>query len=305
MEEFAINKLENIEVPTRNDMKSYIAKLCDELRKDIEVYERIKALGLTVGEVKDNIAKLTDFKDDYNYCKKCPGLGKCAKHIPHVKMSIKKEGNYIGTSYEPCELIMEQIRLDNKYLKSDFPNEWKKSSLETLDLSVTRRPVIKHFSKILDGRTDEWIYAHGNHKIGKSFLLVTFANTFASSDKGQVAVVNTVNYLQTLADLSYKDKEEFARQMVLITNVPLLVFDNFGEEYKNEYIRDQILIPILNEREHTSRATMFASCFTIDEIQKMYAIGKSGGAIRARQLGEILRSMCKEYDLTGASIYRK
>ncbi|MCR5333163.1 MAG: hypothetical protein K6E11_04025 [Bacilli bacterium] len=305
MQEFSTNKLENIEVASKDDMKSYIARLVNDLRNDLEVYEQIKALNLTVGEVRDNIAKLTDFKDDYNYCKKCPGLDKCAKHIPHIKMSIKKEGTYLSTSYEPCEIIMEKIRLDNKYMHSDFPDEWKRSSLETLDLSVARRPVVKQFAKVLNDTTDMWIYVHGNHKIGKSFLLVTFANEFATMNKGQVAVFNTVTMLQNLADLSYRDKEEFGRQMVLISNVPLLVLDNFGEEYKNEYIRDQILIPLLNEREHKSRTTMFASSFTIDEIQKMYAIGKSGGSIRARQLGDILRSMAKEYDLTGASIYRK
>ena len=305
MEEFATNKLENIQVASKDDMKSYIAKLVNDLRKDLEVYEQIKTLNLTVGEVRDNIAKLTDFKDDYNYCKNCPGLDKCEKHIPHIKMSVKKEGNYLSTSYEPCALIMEKIRLDNKYLKSDFPDEWKRSSIETLDLSTTRRPVVKQFAKILKDESEMWIYVHGNHKVGKSFLLVTFANEYAAANKGQVAVYNTVNLLQNLAGLSYDDKEEFARQMVLVSNVPLLVLDNFGEEYKNEYIRDQILIPLLNERERNSRTTMFASSFTIEEIQKMYAVGKSGGAIRARQLGDILKSMCKEYDLTGASIYRK
>lgn len=305
MEEFATNKLENIQVASKDDMKSYIAKLVNDLRKDLEVYEQIKALNLTVGEVRDNIAKLTDFKDDYNYCKNCPGLDKCEKHIPHIKMSVKKEGNYLSTSYEPCGLIMEKIRLDNKYLKSDFPDEWKRSSIGTLDLSAARRPVVKQFTKILKDESDMWIYVHGNHKVGKSFLLVTLANEYAARNKGQVAVYNTVNLLQNLAGLSYDDKEEFARQMVLVSNVPLLVLDNFGEEYKNEYIRDQILIPLLNEREHHSRTTMFASGFTIEEIQKMYSVGKSGGAIRARQLGDILKSMCKEYDLTGASIYRK
>lgn len=305
MEEFNVTKLGKINLGHSEDMKNYIAKLVNELRNDIEVYEQIKLMNLTVGEVRDNIAKLTDFKDDYNYCKKCPGLEKCAKHIPHVKMNVKKEGTYISATYEPCSLIMEKIRLDNKYLYSDFPDEWKKSSLSTLDLSAARRPVVKEFARILDDKSHNWIYVKGNHKVGKSFLLTTFANEFASMDKGQVAVVNTSSLVKNLADLSYRDKEEFARQMVLICNVPLLFLDNFGEEYKNEYIRDQIILPILNERGHSSRITMFASSFSISEIQQMYSIGRGGGAIRGRQLGEVLTSMCKEFDLTGVSLYKK
>ena len=45
---------------------------------------------------------------------------------------------------------------------------------------------------------------------------------------------------------------------------------------------------------------------TIKEIEKLYSIGKNGGEIRGKQLGKILLEMCeKEFDLTGASIYRK
>lgn len=304
MEEFDVEKLDNVNLGHSEDMKAYISKLVNELRNDIEVYEQIKQLSLTIGQVRDNIAKLTDFKDDYNYCKKCPGLDKCAKHIPHVKMAIKREGNYISTSYEPCKDIMDKIRLDSKYLRSDFPEEWKESSLTTIDRARARKPIIDAFSKVLNGETDKWIYVKGNHYVGKSFLLVTLANEYASQDMGQVAVVNTSSFVQYLADLSYQDKEEFARQMVLISKVPLLVFDNFGDEYKNEYIRDQIILPILNERDRYSRITLFASCFTIDEIQEMYSMGKNGGHIRGKQLGSLLRSMCKEYDLTGAS-YKK
>ncbi len=304
MEEFDVEKLDNVNLGHSEDMKAYISKLVNELRNDIEVYEQIKLLSLTIGQVRDNIAKLTDFKDDYNYCKKCPGLDKCAKHIPHVKMAIKREGNYISTSYEPCSLIMEKIRLDSKYLRSDFPEEWKESSLTTIDKPRIRKPIFDAFNKILNGETDRWIYVKGNHKVGKSFLLVTLANEYASLDMGQVAVVNTSSLVQSLADLSYQDKEEFARQMVLISKVPLLVLDNFGDEYKNEYIRDQIILPILNERDRYSRITMFASCFSISEIQEMYSIGKNGGHIRGKQLGSLLSSMCKEFDLTGAS-YKK
>ena len=305
MEGFDATKLDKINLGHSEDMKAYISKLVNELRNDIEVYEQIKVLNLTLGEVRDNIAKLTDFKDDYNYCKSCPGIDKCAKHIPHVKMSVKKEGNYISTSYEPCALIMEKIRIDNKYLRSDFPEEWRGSSLKTIDKNAQRNKVIREFQKVLDGESNKWIYVTGNRGVGKSFLLVTLANAFASFDMGQVAVAKTSSLVQSLSDLSYQDKEEFARQMVLISRVPLLVLDDFGEEYKNEYIRDQIILPILNERDHGGRITMFASSFTIGEIQEMYSIGKNGGHIRGKQLGNILTSMCKEFDLTGVSIYKK
>lgn len=302
MKEFNAKEIINQEM----DMRAYINKLLDDIRADIEVYEQIKKLNLTIGEVRENIAKLTDFKDDYNYCKNCPGVDACDKKTPHIAMKVLKDGNFITTQYEPCAKIMEQIRLDSRYLVRDFPSEWKSSTLKTLDLSVNRRPAIKEFAKILNGDSDRWIYVTGNHKVGKSFLLVTFANEFAAMGLGQVAVINCLDRIKKLSDLSYEDKEEFTRQIVALSKVPLLVLDGFGEEYKNEYIRDQIIIPILSEREHSSRLTFFTSDFTIKEIQQMYSLGKSSGEIRGKQLAKIITEMCeKEFDLTGAAIYKK
>ncbi len=306
MKEFNVKATEEELLVTDDNLKGYINELVKELRDDIEVYEQIKPLGLTLGEVKQNIAKLADFKDDYNYCKNCPGIDKCDKQIPHVRMTLRKEGNYIAVNHETCERILEKIRVDSKYLRSDFPEEWKGSTLRTLDLSENRKAAIKEFNKIVKGTSSRWLYAYGNHKIGKSFMMVTFANEFAAMNKGQVAVCDCATYIGELADLLYKDKTEFQRQMVNAAKVPLLVLDNFGSEYKNEVIRDQIVIPLLSEREKNGNVTFFTSEFDFADIKEMYTLGKNAGSIRAKQLINILVSACdKEIDMTGVSIYRK
>ena len=77
------------------------------------------------------------------------------------------------------------------------------------------------------------------------------------------------------------------------------------KKYKNEYIRDSIIIPILAERERNNLPTWFTSPFTIEEVQALYSVGKTSGPIRGKQLGNILREMCdEEFDLTGTS-YKK
>ncbi len=289
-----------------SDMNTLIKKLVNELREDIEVYELLKSLNLTNKEVKDNIALLTEFKDDYNYCKNCPGIKECDKNIPHIKMNLSRNGAYITSSFTPCNKILDKIVLDSKYLRFDCPEEWKTSTLRNLDLSAIRKQVIKEFSKIIDGNSSRWLYINGKHKTGKSFTLVTFANEFARLNKGKVAVIDCTTAFKDLADLSYSDKDEFSRMMVALGNVDLLLLDNFGGEYKNEYLRDQIVIPLLLEREKNNRLTFFTSDFSIKEIQQLYAIGKNSGPIRARQLADILTSMCtEEYNFNGASLYRK
>lgn len=293
-------------IDTKIDMKKYIEELCAALKADQEVYESLKPLGLTNKDVRDNIGKLADYQEDFNVCKNCPGFDKCPKHEKHISMYVYKDGSYLTTRSEPCKKFMEKMAVDSKYVVSDFPEDWKTSVLKKLDLSENRRPLIKEFVNIAKGKSHRWLFVTGNRKVGKSYVLVTFANEFVALGLGQVAIVNSSKQLKELADIAYSDKERFAKIIETLANVPLLILDDFGQEYKNEFIRDQIVIPLLNERSHQEKATFFSSEFTIKEIQKLYSVGKNGGEIRGKQLGNLLTDMCeKEFDLTGASIYRK
>ena len=288
------------------DMKQLIEELVAALKTDKDVYESLKPLGLTNKEVRDNIGKLADYQEDFNICKKCPGFDKCPKKTPHISTYVYKDGSYLTTRSEPCKKLIEEMELDSKYVAKDFPSEWKKSVLKNLDLSENRRPLIKEFVNIAKGKSHRWLFVKGNHKVGKSFVLVTFANEFVALGLGQVAVINATKQFKNLADIAYSDKETFKKTVDLLSNVPLLVIDDFGQEYKNELIRDQIVLAILNERAHQDKPTFFSSEFTIAEIQSLYSIGRNGGSIRGKQLGNLLKDMCeKEFDLTGASIYRK
>lgn len=289
-----------------SDMKSYIEELVNKLREDSEVYEKLKPLGLTNREVRDNIGKLADYQEDYHVCKNCPGFDKCPKAARHISMYVYKDGNYLNVRSEPCIKYLEKMALDAKYVFAEFPSEWKSSTLKKLDLSENRRPVIKEFCNIAKGKSSRWIYLTGNSKVGKSYLLVTFANEFIALGLGKVGVINSSNKFKELADIAYSDKEGFKLEIEALSKVPFLVIDDFGNEYKNEFIRDQIVIPVLSERNRNNLPTCFSSMFTINEIQKLYSIGKNSGEIRGKQLGNLLREMCeKEFDLTGASIYKK
>ena len=288
------------------DMKRYIEELLEKLKADKDVYESLKPLGLTNKEVRDNIGKLADYQEDFNICKNCPGFDKCSKKERHISTYVYKDGSYVTTRSEPCKEFIKEMEIESKYIAKDFPSEWRNSTLKNLDLSENRRPLIKEFVNIAKGKSNKWLYVKGNHKVGKSFVLVTFANEFIALGLGKVAIINASKQLKNIADMAYSDKEGFKNVIKILEEVPLLVIDEFGQEYKNEFVRDQIVLPILNERSHNDRPTFFSSEFTINEIQQLYSIGKNGGAIRGKQLGNLLTDMCeKEFDLTGASIYRK
>ena len=95
---------------------------------------------------------------------------------------------------------------------------------------------------------------------------------------------------------------EFETIFGKLKNAPLLVFDDFGNEYKSEYSFSSFLYPILLYRNEHRLRTFFASPFSIEEVVSMYK-SKIGLAF-SRQLDDIIRINCKEeIDITSVNLY--
>ena len=126
----------------------------------------------------------------------------------------------------------------------------------------------------------------------------------ARRDRGPICYLNSTLRLRELNDLGYgKKKEEFDRKLELYSNVPILVLDDFGNEFKTDFVRDAILFPILSTRAGKRLLTIFTSDFTISDVETLYSNTKAG-AIRAKQIARLIQSMCKEeINLGDISIY--
>jgi len=71
------------------------------------------------------------------------------------------------------------------------------------------------------------------------------------------------------------------------------VLDDFGNEFKNDLIRDAIIFPIISARANKKLLTIITSDFTISEIVTLYSTSKAG-ALRAKQIGSLIKSTAKE-----------
>lgn len=289
---------------TQDDMNKYIEQTLNEIKTDIEVYEIIKSMNVKTSVVRSNVSKFLAFKEDYNYCKNCPGIEACRKSTPHLKLVLKYDGVSIEREFTPCDKILKKIEIDNMYVIDDFPKEWRQSNLSTLDTTKERAQAVIEFKNILIGKSNRWLYIYGNHRVGKSFLLATFVNEWVNIKKEQVCFVNTQNYLKEMHSFSIEQKDLFSRKMVEISSIPLLVFDDFGNEFKSDYERDNVLIPILIERARNNKLTFFSSEFSLKDIEDMYSVSKASGP-RAKQLGRLLTQMCQqEINLSGVALYK-
>lgn len=276
----------------QRDAEKLQKEAIEAIRKDEEVSAYIREkLHLTGRQVKENLAVLIDFQDDYNYCKTCPGFDNCDKAQPHYKMSLSLDGPFVKREFCICDKAKEIQLRKAKFLHCDYPAEWGEVTLTSVDKSDARKPVLHSLLKAINGNS-KWLYLIGEPGSGKSYLLSAMTNSFAQRNY-PVAYFDCAIFVETLKDLAFS-KERHAKEALnkAISNYsrcPLLVLDGFGNEFKSEYVFSSLLYPVLSARSTAKLLTCFASDFTIDEVVGEYK--NKIGILRAKQFKNLLDNM--------------
>jgi primosomal protein DnaI len=269
---------------------SFADSILASLSKDPKVAEKIHLLTIGSSEAKLNLGLLTSYSDDCHYCANCPGYDKCAKDHAHYQMDIVRNDGLLDRTYGLCAPALKREQTADNYIYRDFPDEWLSVELSSLPRSDRSSLISQKFMEAQKDRQHPWLYVQGSLGVGKSYLLAALSNSYVQGHS--VAFINSLRRFDELTGLAIKNRPEFDRRLEQLETCAFLVIDDFGTEYRKDYMRDQILLPLLTERAKSRAVTCFASSYSIDEMQELYSFNK-GAAILARQLCDLIRSNVK------------
>ncbi len=304
MEETTMEKLKISNLPAYDADQ----KLLDDMKKAYQACpQAIKycnELGIPADKVEENIVKIYDLVRDINYCSKCPGVKKCAKSNPLLCTRIIYSQGEVDRQMVPCKELLKDVTFKKQFVVRDFEEDWLDSNLRSIDRNNGRNKAIVKYHDFIKNKQASWIYLTGSKNSGRSYFAAALIVDAARKNRGPVCFLNSTLRLREINDLGYgKKKEEFDKKLELYSNIPVLVLDDFGNEFKNDFVRDAILFPILSTRASKRLLTIFTSDFTISDIEALYSNTKAG-AIRAKQIAKLIQSMCdEEISLGDISIY--
>ncbi|MCR5505377.1 MAG: ATP-binding protein [Bacilli bacterium] len=260
--------------------------------------------GIPEKVIDEEITKVYDFVSDLNYCKNCPGVKKCAKDNPMLCTRIVYTSGVLERQLVPCKEIIKRMNFERLFEVRDFPEEWLDINFkEDVDNNAGRKAALGRYRNYLVKGINNWIYLTGNKRSGRSYLAAAMVVDAAKRGKGPICFLDSSLRIRQLNDMSLKRKEDFQKLLDYYANVPILVFDDFGNEFKTDFIRDAIIFQILSNRQSKKLITIFTSDFSFDDIQELYSTSKAG-AIRARQIAGILKEEAgKEINLGEIAIY--
>ena len=237
------------------------------------------------------IVKIYDFASDLNFCKKCPGITLCNKQTPRLCTRIVYEHGVISRELVPCKKYLEYIKFKAQFKTRDFPEEWLNSELKKIDRTTPRTEAIKKFQSYFKNESSEWLYLIGEAGTGRSFLAANIAIEIAKNEYGPVAFIDTPSRFKELHGT--KDPKKFADLIDLYSTVPVLVLDDFGNEYKSDFIRESILYPIISQRAKKHLYTIITSDYSINDIAQMYQTNQAAQP-KVEQIKKLLKRMCGE-----------
>ena len=282
---------------------SALNKMYSNFLNCVEAAKETKRLEIPEDKIKKYIVKINDFVDDVNYCKKCPGTAKCKKLNPLLVTRITYVNGVVDRNLLPCPEMLREMEYEKQFYFRDFDEDKRTANLRTLDKTSQRTSALVKVRDFIMGKESRWIFLNGARGTGRTYLAIAVANETANKKLGPIAFINASLRLKELNDFSYSNKSEFERLINTLSSCPLLIIDDFGNEFKNDFIRDGVVFQILSNRASKRLMTIITSDFTIDEIVTLYSTSKAG-AIRAKQIGNILKDNCEEeINLGKISIY--
>ena len=287
-----MRKISNI--VSSNTIDSYKKFMSEKVLSDVEIIKFIRENNFTKTEVENNLEKFYQF-----YISKDTLLN--IEHRPKL-VCENKEVNIVYIETEEYRNKVESLKTSNRVKTEFIPSRVLTYTFENLsrnrEKGILATEIIKVCKNILSKQTTKGVYVYGPTGTGKTYLMGCIYNYFKKNGK-EPAILYYPEFIRKIKSKISNNSYDF--YIDLIRNEEILIIDDIGAENITEFIRDEVLGPIINHREAEKLPTFFSSNLTIEELQEHLSVSNRGDVelLKAKRLIERVRFLSKEIFLDG------
>lgn len=286
-----MKKISNI--VANNTIGSYKKFMSEKVLSDVEIIKFIRDNNFTKDDVENNLEKFYQF-----YISKDTLLN--IEHRPKL-VCENKEVNIVYIETEEYRNKVESLKISNRVKTEFIPSRVLTYTFENLsrnrEKGILATEIIKVCKNILSKQTTRGVYVYGPTGTGKTYLMGCVYNYFKQNGK-EPAILYYPEFIRKIKSKISNNSYDF--YIDLIRNEEILIIDDIGAENITEFIRDEVLGPIINHREAEKLPTFFSSNLSIDDLSELLSNGRTTiDKTKALRIVERIHSLSVSHFLDG------
>ena len=286
-----MKKISNI--VANNTIGSYKKFMSEKVLSDVEIIKFIRDNNFTKDDVENNLEKFYQF-----YISKDNLLN--IEHRPKLVYE-NKEVNIVYIETEEYRNKVESLKISNRVKTEFIPSRVLTYTFENLsrnrEKGILATEIIKVCKNILSKQTTRGVYVYGPTGTGKTYLMGCIYNYFKQNGK-EPAILYYPEFIRKIKSKISNNSYDF--YIDLIRNEEILIIDDIGAENITEFIRDEVLGPIINHREAEKLPTFFSSNLSIDDLSELLSNGRTTiDKTKALRIVERIHSLSVSHFLDG------
>ena len=255
------------------------------LKKNEVILMFLEKYHLDESFVENNSGLLLEWLNAIKICKDCKGLSYCAQKIHGKVMRLyMDERGFVDECFVSCQYEKKKEAALEHRKKFRFSHMSTNDYLIDLNdasfLQAMKESEYQAcYNQVVSSiALNQGVYLYGTPGTGKSYLLKGVCNYYAKNGK-------SVSFVQV--PLRFSD---------------ILVLDDIGAESITQWTRDEILLPVLDERMNKKMKTYFSSNYSMEELEQQYRLAnKPNSAMASLRILERIRALSNPVGLFGKS----
>lgn len=264
----------------------------DEIEDLVKFMSTSELSSLDIGDSKEKALMVYQVFRDYKKSS-FPGYQLTINTEPYWQLVYKPtvEQNIKSQRQKLFSIKGEDSRDFTASLKNFHQDNAKRKEAYKLALQVidTAKANLKASDK--EKKFNLGLYIHSkDYQIGKTFLANAITNELADLGIGGVFVFapSLVSQAKNFANL-----ENIMRDL---RDAPVLVIDDMGAEYRSEWFRIEVLMPVLQSRLTNNKLTIMTSNYSTRALEELYS--KNNNPVDSRRLISRILELCQEIELS-------
>jgi len=284
----------------QDEFKADYDNTIDKFMADPIVSNFVMNNDLTHDTIIRGINNILAYMKDKEVCAKCKGLYECKLVTTGFSPKLEIYNDDIELEYEKCKYNKTDGSRQN--ISSFYvPKKIFQATLDDFDMIGPERKEIHRYmlNFIKNYSKDNYVkgmYLCGVYRSGKTYILATMANELAMLGYK----ITFVYYPDLVRELkSSIGTDRFEEKIRILKSTQILFLDDIGGETPNQFIRDEVLGPVLQYRLLDQKPTFFSSNMKLKVL--IEALCKENSNLeksKAMRIVERIKSLTIQFSVT-------